>query len=170
MVFRVSCPDYLLGDKLDLKKVGRCIDEVLIRNFPNQRIVLRTLSSSDHSVRKARLLEIIEQTGTDRYDPKRKGDRYENAESKQIDLFGRTCTVSPGKPLSKALLQGFHIYGAKFHGRPSPKMDIWLVYDRDKLKSVLHYYERYQVYKRDGYVFKDPRHKNQALLGILDIT
>lgn len=169
MNIQIHCPDYVLNNTLDLEKVSKCIDQALVKNFPGQKIVLRTLSSSDHDMTRSKLLKIIEQSGSDRYNPALPGDRYENAQNKHIDLFGRTCTVQPDRELSKKLLEGFHIYGAKFHGRPAPKMDIWLVYDRSKLKSVLHYYERYKVYKRDGYVFKDPAHKPEALLGILVI-
>ena len=47
-----------------------------------------------------------------------------------------------------------------------------VVYDLTKLKSVrtTHTHDGYPVTKRDGFVFKDPNNKANALLGIIKIT
>lgn len=170
MIIELSCPAYKIGDDLDLNEVSKVIDGVLVDNFSSKKVVLRAISSSDHQRSKEELARLIEQTGSDRYDPTRAGDRYKNIENKQIDLFGQTKVISKESSLSLSLLKGFHIYGAEFHGRPSPKMDVWLVYDRSKLKYVSHYYEKAGAMKRDGYIFKDQDNKPQSLLGVIVIT
>ena len=167
-VIRCKCPEYDMSS-LDIQKIGRCIDKQLVTHFDGQKTVLRAISSADHELQKDELVRRIEQTGTDRYDPERAGDRYENIGGKHIDFFGQTRTIRLGKRLSLALLQGFHVYGAQLHGRPSPKMDIWLVYARSKVTAVPHYYEGRSTSKRDGYAFKDPAHRADALLGVLVI-
>lgn len=170
MIISVACPAYKIDDTLNLKEVGKCIDQVLVQNFANKRIVLRAISSEEHTISQSELIKKIETLGFDRYDPDRTGDRYKNIASKKIDFFGRNCIVKEGKRLSLPLLEGFHIYGAKFHQKPSSKMDIWLVYDRDKLKVVMHQYAEQPNIKRDGYIFKNPDDKPAALLGVLRIN
>jgi len=169
MIIKIDCPEYILDKHLDLKKVGQCIDRALVDHFDGKKVVLRTLSSHEHKMSFAELIQKIEQLGYDRYDPERIGDRYSTIDGKHIDFFGRPCVVSSNKTLSLPLLEGFHIYGARFHGRPFAQRNIWLVYDRLALKSVMHMDENGGRVKRDGYVFKNPENKPKALLGILVI-
>ncbi|MBP7807212.1 hypothetical protein KA047_01815 [Candidatus Saccharibacteria bacterium] len=167
MRVRVAIPEYELNN-LDVHAVARKIDQALVDNFNGQKIVLRAVSSSAHERSKEQLITDILQNGTDRYDPNRAGDRYENVDKKHIDFFGRVCTVKPGKYLSLFILKGFHVWVPKNHKHN--KMDIWLVYDRSQLKSVMHMYPQHMILKRDGYVFKDSSHKEQALLGIIEVA
>ncbi len=167
MRVRVAIPEYDLNN-LDVHAVARKIDQALVDNFNGQKIVLRAVSPSAHDRSKAQLVADILKNGTDRYDPDRVGDRYENIDKKHIDFFGRVCVVKPGKYLSLFILKGFHVWVPKDHKHN--KMDIWLVYDRSKLKSVMHMYEKYKVLKRDGYVFKEPAKKAEALLGVIEIV
>lgn len=167
MHFTIEVPEYQL-DNVDVHAVARKIDQALVDNFNGQKIVLRAVSSSAHERSKTQLIADILKNGTDRYDPNRAGDRYENVDKKHIDFFGRVCVVRPGKYLSLFILKGFHIWVPKDHKHS--KMDIWLVYDRNKLKSVMHMYEKYMIRKRDGYVFKDPEDKAGALLGVIEIA
>ena len=169
-IVQVSIPEYDTSEELDLKSISKCIDRVLVDNFKDKKVILRAVSSEAHKMSQTELVEIIKKIGFDRYDPVRKGDRYDNVHDKQIDLFGQTKIIQAGKDLSIFILKGFHIYGQKFHKKPSNKMDIWMVYDRTKLKYVTHFYEKYMVMKRDGYVFKDPNNKPNALLGIIVIN
>jgi len=169
MIISIECPEYIVDDQLDLANIGKCIDKSLVETFDGKKIVLRTISSQDHDMSKDELLSLIEREGYDRYDPERSGDRYENVANKHIDFFGRDCIVAAGKKLSQPLLEGFHIYGAELHGKPANKMDIWLIYDRSKLKGIHHKYKDRDDSKRDGYAFIDPGSKSDALLGILEI-
>lgn len=166
---RIDVPEYELGPKLSVHSVAKKIDQTLVEHFNGQKVVLRAISSQKHTQHtKAELVEHVLTTGTDRYDPHNKGDRYENVEGKHIDFFGRVCTIGPGKYLSLFILKGFHVWVPNDYQHH--KMDIWLVYDRTKLKSVMHMYEQHMILKRDGYVFKDPDNKANALLGIIEIV
>lgn len=168
-IVRVNIPEYDTSTELNLKSISKQIDAALIKNFDGKKVILRAVSSQAHDKSQAELVEVIKKLGFDRYDPIRKGDRYDNVHDKKIDLFGQTKVIESGKDLSIFILKGFHIYGQKFHNKPSNKMDIWMVYDRSKLKYVTHFYEKYMVMKRDGYIFKDQINKPDALLGILVI-
>jgi hypothetical protein len=44
-----------------------------------------------------------------------------------------------------------------------------IIYDRFKLKKVLHKYKGRKDTKRDGFIFKNQENKKEALLGIIKI-
>ncbi|MDQ5886618.1 MAG: hypothetical protein QG628_1015 [Patescibacteria group bacterium] len=169
-IIHIDIPEYTKEENLNLTTVASKIDAALLTQFPGEKVVLRTLSSEDHGILKDELVRTISELGTDRYNPTREGDRYNNIEAKQIDLFGRICTIKPGNLMSKSLIEGFHIYGAQFHGRPSSKMDIWLIYDRAQLRAVSYTQSQSKSLKRDGYIFKNINDKKSALLGIIVIS
>lgn len=132
-------------------------------------IVLRGIASSEHPDTTAdQLIQIIQKTGTDHYDPQRKGDRYENVEGKQIDLFGTLATVSPTSQIADIIIYGFYHSAIGVHGRPM-KIDVFTVYDATKLAQVPHRYEGRDDVKDDGFIFTDPGNKVGALLGVIQV-
>lgn len=169
-IVKVKIAEYDTSKELDLKLISKYIDKVLLDNFGGKKVILRAVSSEAHDMSQAELIETIKKLGFDRYNPVIKGDRYDNIEGKQIDVFGRICTIKSGNLMSKSLVDGFHVYGAKYHGRPSAKMDIWLVYARSKMTAVSFHPIGYKDLKRDGYIFKDQNNKAGALLGIIVIN
>lgn len=168
-IVKISIPEYDTSKELDLRTISKRIDKALVDNFSGSKVILRAVSSQAHDMSQVELIEAIKKLGFDRYDPIRKGDRYDNIEGKQIDVFGRICSIKEGNLMSKSLVDGFHVYGAKFHGKPSGKMDIWLLYDRTKMTAVSFHPTGYKDLKRDGYIFKDQNNKPDALLGIIVI-
>ena len=129
--------------------------------------MVRGLSSVDHPGKTIdELIKIIKSEGTDRYDPHRKGDRYQNIGDKHIDLFAFRRKVTPRMQLFKDISWGFYHGGITIHGKPI-RIDILTIYDASKLKRVTHQYQGRPSAKRDGFVFKDPNNKPAALLGII---
>ena len=57
-LIHISCPDYQFN-RLDINKVSKCIDDALIRNFANQKIVIRGIQSKKHSLAKEKLIYLI---------------------------------------------------------------------------------------------------------------
>lgn len=166
----VNIPDYQVSTEPDHKVIGKIVDDELRKYFMGQTVVVRGVSSSDHPSKSIdELVEIIQRDGTDRYDPNRKGDRYENIQGKHIDLFAFRRKVTPHMQLFKDISWGFYHGSTEIHGRPT-RIDILTIYDATKLKAVLHQYEGRSDKKRDGFVFRDPQHKPQALTGILCIS
>ena len=49
------------------------------------------------------------------------------------------------------------------------RIDIVIVYDLAKLRRVVHRYEGRTDIKRDGFVFREPDKKTDALLGIIKV-
>jgi hypothetical protein len=170
-IVEISMPEYVVQSKYSAKQLAalaRKLDLSLVKYFNGRKIVLRAVSSERHSRTKVSLLKHIKTTGTDRYDLSQAGNGYLNKEGRLIDLFGRMVIVRPGKFLSLSLFKGFHWWVPK-KGFQHKRMDIWLVYDRSKLKSVLYTHSKHNVQSRDGYVFKDPDNKPAALLGLITI-
>lgn len=165
----VALPDYSIDSEPDHKKIGRKVDDVLRSHFMGQTIVARGLSSAEHRGKTLdELAVIIASQGTDRYDPARKGDRYDNVEGKHIDLFGFRRKVTPRMRLFKDIVWGFYHGSIAIYGKPT-RIDILIVYDALQMTRVSHSYKGSGQVKRDGFVFKDPGNKPQAVLGIIKI-
>lgn len=70
--------------------------------------------------------------------------------------------------LFKDIIYGFYQSAIDIHGTPT-RIDILIVYDAAKLRAVLHQYEGRPDKKRDGFTFKEPAKKTEAVLGIIKI-
>lgn len=167
IISTVFLPDYKVSEEPDHKAIGKLVDAEIKKYFLGQTIVVRGLSSTEHQAKTIdELVAIIQREGTDRYDPHRKGDRYENIDGKHMDLFAFRRKVTSRMQLFKDVSWGFYHGGITIHGKPI-RIDILTIYDASKLKRVTHQYEGRPGTKRDGFVFKDPNNKPAALLGIM---
>lgn len=169
-VFEVDIPNYSVDEAPDDRAIGKILDDTLKKHFMGKQILVRGVASSEHSDKNIdQLIELIGQTGTDRYDPERAGDRYENVEGKHIDLFAFPALVTPSTIISHAIIYGFYHSAIGVHGKPM-RIDIITIYDATQMQQVLHRYAGRDDIKDDGYVFKDPKRKESALLGIIKIN
>ena len=169
IVLKVDLPAYQVGSEPNHTIFGKTVDDELRRHFMGQTVVVRGIASADHPGKTVdELVEVIKRDGTDRYDPARQGDRYENIERKHIDFFAFRRKVTTRMQLFKDISWGFYHGAIAVHGQPK-RIDILTIYDASKLKRVTHRYEGRPTAKRDGFVFKDPIHKQDALLGIIKI-
>ncbi len=168
-VITIQLPEYSVASEPNHKLLGRKVDDVLRRYFMDKTVVVRALSSAEHQGKTIdELVKSIKSEGTDRYDPNRKGDRYDNLEGKHIDLFGFRRKVTPRMRLFKDVTWGFYHGSIAIHGKPT-RIDLLIVYDALQMTRVLHSYEGRDGKKRDGFVFKDPGSKPKAVLGIVVI-
>jgi hypothetical protein len=121
--------------------------------------LLRGISSGQHPDKSANdLVRIIEETGTDRYDPERTGNRYENIQNKHIDLFAFAANVTPELELGWEVIYGFYHSAIAVHGAPV-RIDILTIYDASQMTEATHRYEGRDDIKKDGFVFNDPAHR-----------
>lgn len=169
-VFTVHLPDYKVNAEPNHKVIGKIVDDCLKEHFLGETVVVRGLSSSEHPGKSLdELIEIIKRSGTDRYNPERAGDRYENIKGKHIDLFAFRRKITKQTQLFKDLSWGFYHGAIAVHGRPI-RLDILTIYDAGQLKAVVHQYEGRTDIKRDGFVFRYPSDKVKALRAIVKIT
>jgi hypothetical protein len=171
-VYPVHLPEYQVATKPDYRTLGKTVDDELRKHFMGQMVGLRALGSQEHADKSIDdLVEIIKRDGTDRYDPKRNGDRYDNIENKHIDLFLLRRKISDKSQIFWQLAWSFYESPLKLRGQPV-RVDVLVIYDLTKLKAVrtTHTHEGYPVTKRDGFVFRNPDRKNEAVLGIVKVT
>lgn len=168
-VITVPLREYQVRTEPDHRSISTPVDAVIRTNFPGCRIVARGVSADDHpGLTVDGLIKIILSTGTDRYDPDRPGDRYENIQNKHIDLFGFRRTVTPRMRLFEQLSWGFYHGSIEIRGRPT-RLDIVTIYDATLLRAVFHQYDGREDRKRDGFRFVDPEHKADAVLGVIKL-
>lgn len=168
-VVEVSLPQYRVDIEPDDKAVGKIVDDEIKKHFMGRSVLVRGIASSEHPGKTQEdLIEGIKQTGTDRYDPAREGDRYGNIEGKHIDLFAISARVTPDCEIFHVLVWGFYHSAIAVHGYPV-RIDIVTIYDADKMERVLHQYEGRDDIKDDGFAFREPQNKAAAVLGIVKI-
>jgi hypothetical protein len=167
-VYQVRIPEYTVRTPPDCRTIGERIDKVLKRHFLGRRLAIRCLSSKDHHGKSVDdLVRIIKKLGTDHYSKRRKGDRYENVEGKKIDFFALERNVRLDSVLMEQFIYSFYFQAKQFGFTPR-RVDIIIVYDRASLRRVFHTYADGRR-KSDGYVFRDPQHKRDAVLGIVKL-
>lgn len=169
-IFKIKLPDYKVDTQPNFENIGAAIDGLIITNFLGQKLVIRGIGSQDHPGKSTNdLIKIIKKLGTDRYDPNRKGDRYENVENKPIDIFALEFKITKNRKYLEHFIEPFYFWPKKFGEKPI-KLDIITLYDRAKMKKVVHKYEGRNDIKKDGFVFKEPNNKVGAIKGIIRIT
>tara|TARA_Y100000310_G_scaffold292191_1_gene320769 strand:- start:216 stop:737 length:522 start_codon:yes stop_codon:yes gene_type:complete len=167
-VYTVSCPEYSVEKKPDAKVIGKKIDALIKKHFLRKKVIIRCIGSQEHEDKTVdELIAIIKRLGTDRYDPQRVGDRYENLEEKQIDIFALDFFVEEDTEMLKDFIEPFFTYPVEI-GKEPVRLDIVIIYDATQLNCVIHSYENGKD-KYDGFAFRDPRNKTDALLGIIKI-
>jgi hypothetical protein len=166
----IKLPSYRVdSSEPDHNAIGKIVDDSLRQYFEGQTLIVRGISSAEHPGKSAEdIINIIKKTGTDRYNPEKMGDRYENIQKKQIDLFAFRRKITRRTRLFKDLSWGFYHGSLAIHGRPT-RLDILIVYDSNQLQAVLHQYEGRKDTKRDGFVFKNPSDKPSAVKAIFHL-
>jgi hypothetical protein len=171
-VYEVTLPEYNFNNgEPDHKAISKPVDEELRKHFMGKKILIRGLGSHEHDGKSVdELIEIIKTTGTDRYDPKRIGDRYTNVGDKYFDLCALRRTISERSRIFWQLSWSFYASPLKERGYPV-RVDILTIYDPKKLRAVTYSpIGQSDRVMRDGFVFKDPSKKADAILGIIKIT
>jgi len=167
--FEVVIPGHKPGNTPDNVAVGKILDNVLKQNFMGKKVVVRCVGSQDHpSLSLDELTNIVVKTGTDKYDNARMGVGYEDfiKKGKHIDFYGEDVVINEKtKIMTEAIYEMHHsAIGDRGYG---VHVDLVLVYDFGKLDMVMNLYEHHAT--SDGFVFKDPTNKQDALLGIIKV-
>lgn len=171
-VFTVHLPEYTVDAEPEHGVVGKIVDDEIKKHFLGQSILLRGLASVEHPGKSIdELIEIIKRDGTDRYDPNRIGDRYENVENKHIDLFALKFDVTKDSEMFSQLTWPFYHWGIKDRGFPL-RCDVLIIYDPAQLRQVEFTYagREHEGARDDGFVFRNQNNKPTAIKAIFKIT
>lgn len=168
--YNIKIPKIYTDYKPDFVEIGRKIDKCLKRHFLGKKVVIGALSSKEHKNKSAdNLIKIIKKLGYDRYDSNRKGDRYKNIDNKKIDFFAIEFKINKSGEYFRQFIEPFYYWPIADKNKPI-RIDIAIIYDTKQLKAVEHRYKgRENEIKRDGYIFKNPEKKPDAILGIIKI-
>lgn len=169
VVSEISLSQYTADQEPDTVAIGKIVDDEIKKHFIGRSVVVRGIASSEHPNKTIdELIEIIRTTGSDRYDPNRKGDRYENIDHKHIDLFGVPSDVTNESKIFNIIAWGFYHSSMAVHGYPV-RIDIVIIYDANQLNQVMHQYAGRDDIKDDGFSFKNSVNKVNAVLGIIKL-
>ncbi len=171
-LYTFPIPEYTASPEPNHEKIGAKVDVFLREHFKGQYLTVRVLSSGDHERKSVdELINIIQKEGWDRYDPDRKGDRYENNEGKHIDFFALDFTVDDKTEIFSWFTWPFYHWEIEKAGRPL-RIDLILLYDPKKLEQIHFTYagREDEGERSDGWVFKDQENKLDALVGIVQLT
>jgi hypothetical protein len=169
----IDLPEYKIDQKPDYQ-LGKQVDKVIKQSFNVGSIVVRAISSTDHSEYSIdKLIKIIFETGTDKYDPIRKGVAHEEFEPYKADLQAETFEIDEKVgSFFGGVMRKFYENALIDRGY-SIRIDLLLVYDISQLvqaekidqdkPSIESRFEKYL------FRFKDPSKKAQALLGVIKI-
>lgn len=167
-VYKIKLPEYTEEKKPDYNSIGRKIDTIIKKHFLNRKVAIRCISSKEHNGKSTEeIIKILKKTGTDRYDRKIKGDRYDNQENKRIDFFALDFKVTEKSKMLNSFIKSFYEWPQNIDSKPI-MVDLIMLYDRAQLRMVPHTYDGKRK-KRDGFVFKNPKDKISALKGIIRI-
>lgn len=167
---KMKIPKVYENKKPNFDLIGNKIDNKLKKYFLNKKVAIRAVCSGDHGGKSADdLIKIIKKLGHDRYNPKRKGDRYDNVDNHHIDFFALDYKINNNGKYFENLLIPLYYWPIINKKKPN-KIDIIIIYDLLKLKRIKHRYKgRENEIKKDGFIFKDKNNKSDAIIGIMKI-
>lgn len=124
-VYRIKVPEYHVKSKPDPASIGAKIDRIIKKHFLGQKVAIRCIGSQEHKGKSVNdLVEIIKKLGTDRYDPSRKGEKYENIWNKRIDFFALDFRIKEKGKYMENFIEPFYTYPKQDKKRPV-RIDIW---------------------------------------------
>jgi hypothetical protein len=182
-VIAVAVPEYSVDKKPDYLKIGEKVDAEIERNFGDQKYIYRAIGIYDHpKLTLDELVSIILKTGTDKYDPSRKGVYHEQFSVYDYDIQAGSFEIRDGNIVIEAsdtyptlfgdTIYDFYENAPQDRGYPV-RIDILVFYDIDKLElAKLKNPVSKEVDPRLAkylYRFKDRGKKKDALLGIVKI-
>ncbi|OFZ71519.1 MAG: hypothetical protein A2451_01905 [Bdellovibrionales bacterium RIFOXYC2_FULL_39_8] len=89
-------------------------------------------------------------------------------DNRPIDIFALAFKIKEGKQYFKHFAEPFYHWPLHF-GKKTIRLDIVILYDRTKLKRIVHKYDGRDDIKKDGFVFKEKNNKVGAIRGIIQI-
>lgn len=190
-LYRISIPEYNLEEGQDFGAVGKKLDNIIKEHYPDQWVAVRGISLKDHPDKSADwLVQTIQEYGTDRYDPERKGVHNDLDKEFGIDLHAvpmmydedMICPHYSGERCKSGsaigeLLNDCHGGAIVDRGYPL-RIDMLLLYDLKKLQPAqliwteegpTHTKESISPKETCTFRFKDRNNKKDALLGIIRI-
>lgn len=150
-------------DSKNLEEINERIDAAVKEHFIGQQICIRVLGSEVHKEKNIdELIDIIIDTGMDRYDTMIKSERYHNKESKNVDFFALDLFIGPE---TKILGQ----FTWRKMLRPPLKIDVVIIYNMTEVVCIPYTPIGRTDTKFDGFAFKNVLNRQNAIEAIYKI-
>jgi hypothetical protein len=174
-IITISIPEYTIDKQPDYIAIGTKIDKAIEENFEGT-FLLRALSIADHpQYNLDELADVILKTGTDKYDPNRKGVAHESFEPYKLDLQAGEVTIEKGKIIGESFAEDIkRFYENVLLDRGYRlRLDLLVLYDPkqmvqaekiDRTKSGTEPHLEKYLWR-----FKDPENKPKTLAGLIKI-
>lgn len=187
----ISLPMYTVAEPPDIEAIGPLLDEAVCKTFgqAEERVVaIRGVSLIDHPDHTHdSLAELIIVTGTDRYDPDRKGPLHQAYDPYGVDLHVGYCavsatslrslradpsptflgTISPS-PFAKHV-SDFYVGPPVDRGGVPLRIDLITVYDPAQLEGIRIPFHGDEKPPYSACRFKYPERRQDALLGLIKV-
>lgn len=174
-VIEISIPEYIVDTQPDYKAIGEKIDKAIADNFDGN-FLLRALSITDHpKYTLDEFVDIILKTGTDKYDPDRKGVAHDEFEPYKPDIQAGEIVIKNGKIIGESFAEDIRrFYENTLLDRGYRlRIDLLVLYDPRQMvqaEKVDHAKPRTQPHLEQYlWRFKDVDNKPKALVGVIKI-
>lgn len=174
-IVTISIPEYTIDMQPDYVAIGSQIDKAVQENFEGTFLV-RELSIIDHpQYTLDELVNIIIKTGTDKYDPNRKGVAHEEFEPYKPDLQAGEVIIKDGKIVGESFGEDIRRFyeNALIDRGYRLRIDLIVLYDPKqmvKAEKVDHTKPNVEPHLEEYlWKFKDPENKPEAVVGIIKI-
>ena len=174
-IITISIPEYTIETQPDYKSIGSKIDRAIADNFEGN-FLLRALSMIDHpQYTLDEFVDIILKTGTDKYDPSRKGVAHESFEPYKPDLQAGEVIIKDGQVISEPFSEDIRRFyeNVLLDRGYRLRIDLLVLYDPKQMVQA----EKLDLTKPgtephlEQYLwrFKDSKNKPNAVAGIIKI-
>lgn len=182
-IIEVHVPEYHLNTKPDYIKIGRKVDAEIVKNLPDGQYVCRAIGKDDHpNLSLNEFVKIVLKLGTDKYDSKRKEVCFKDFCMYDHDIQAGDFEIKN----HKIILDNSNIYHSMFGDIAKKfyenvlldrgyrvRIDVLIIYDANKLVRAKKIDPKAESARPELeeclYKFKDPEHKQEALVGIVKI-
>jgi hypothetical protein len=167
-IITLNVHDYKIDNPNCFHSTGKAIDHILSQNFSNKNIAVRAVSLKDHpNLTIDELIEIISETGTDRYDPNRKMSvAHDFYKEKGVELFAVPIKSGEIIEIGEECVEDFAIGAIQDRGY-ALRIDLIIVYNLQQLQDIPIQYD--DGIGKDAFCFKDKDNKKDAVLGFIKI-
>jgi len=182
-IIEVHVPEYHLDTKPDYLKVGRKVDREIEKNLPDGQYVYRAIGKDDHpDLSLNEFVEIVLKLGTDKYNLKRKEVCFEEFCMYDHDIQAGSFDIKNHKIILDDFYEDTSMFGntvKKFYENVlldrgfRVRIDVLIIYDANKLIRAKKINPKAESVRPELeeclYKFKEPEHKQDALVGIIKI-
>lgn len=182
-ILEIALPEYSVNTTPDYLAIGRKVDGLIERSFPDGEYIERAIGMQDHKgMTMDDLVGKILKSGTDKYDPWRKSVLHEEFSGYDYDLQAGTLQIKNSHIINDepgglptffgSVVRHFYV-DTMFDRGYAIRVDLILFYDPAALEIASRRDSESNAV-REGleqflYKFKYPERKVEALLGIVKI-